>query len=142
MVISLYAGSRFYLDDRIYLSSLLSFYLRKVITMDGGTFAAASISTRKEMEALKKDIKEYDDKIKNGEKLSDEHKEQLQRWTKRLSDLTELSKEYVKVILFLTPFFIFFFSSDNDSFPNEGSPSTRARLGLHAQRSERSGPHL
>jgi len=77
---------------------LLSFYLKKVITMDGEKFIAA----------LKQDIKKYDDKIKNGEKLSDEQKEQLVAWRNSLSDLRGLSKEYIKVILFLIPFFIFF----------------------------------
>ena len=87
---------------------LLSFYLRKVITMDGEKFAAEYDEHKKEMDALKQDIKKYDDKIKKGEKLSDEQKEQLEAWRKSLSELRGLSKEYIKVILFLIPFFIFF----------------------------------
>ena len=82
--------------------------------MDGETFTAAYVKHNKEMEDIKKDIKEYDDMIKRGEDLTPKQDQQLERWTKRLSELTELSKEYVKVILFLTPFFIFFSSSDND----------------------------
>ena len=76
--------------------------------MDGEKFIAAFDKHEKEMDALKKDIMEYDDKIKNGEKLSDGQKEQLEAWRKSLSELRELSKEYIKVILFLIPFFIFF----------------------------------
>jgi len=55
--------------------------------MDGEKFIAAFDKHEKEMDALKQDIKEYDDKIKKGEKLSDEQKEQLEAWRKSLSEL-------------------------------------------------------
>ena len=76
--------------------------------MDGEKFIAAFDKHEKEMDALKQDIKEYDDKIKNGEELTSKQEQQLVAWRKSLSELRGLSKEYIKVILFLIPFFIFF----------------------------------